>query len=336
MDNQNQNRNQNQNQETDILVLLDYFKNGFKKIFTGIGDLFKSGLNIIIGFFILLKRHAILVLICVIVFTVIGYFNKIILPPSYNYEMVVQPNFNSTKSLYQLIDSYGKLAGTDDKFFKNIIQVKVAPVKSFKNDISVFYKIINDNNNDTIFSRQYKIENFRKNITALDYPSQTISIKSSSPLSTEEIKNKIIIPLETSPLYSQIKNAYLKSIDIKEKYYINNLQRIDTLLASREEDRLKTATPTLSIKGEAKNNIEEDLLKRSVELTKELAYLEIEKAVNSNVIQIVSEPQLEENKSPLIRRDTLSFAIYGFIFSIVIIFLIQFIKYLNKFEKEHF
>jgi hypothetical protein len=250
--------------------------------------------------------------------------------------MVVQPNFNSTKSLYQLIDSYGKLAGTDDKFFKNIIQVKVAPVKSFKNDISVFYKIINDNNNDTIFSRQYKIENFRKNITALDYPSQTISIKSSSPLSTEEIKNKIIIPLETSPLYSQIKNAYLKSIDIKEKYYINNLQRIDTLLASREEDRLKTATPTLSIKGEAKNNIEEDLLKRSVELTKELAYLEIEKAVNSNVIQIVSEPQLEENKSPLIRRDTLSFAIYGFIFSIVIIFLIQFIKYLNKFEKEHF
>ncbi len=334
------NQNQNPNQETDILVLLDYFKNGFKKIFTGIGNLFRYILHLILWFFVLLKRYTVLVLVCVILFSIIGYYNKRILPPSYVYEMVVQPNFNSAKSLYQLVDSYDELAGTDDLFFKNIKQIKIAPVKSFTNDLDVFYNVVNNNSvdkRDTIFSKEYKIETFRKNIVNTDYPLQTIILKSSSLLSTKEIKKKILDPIETDPYFSQYKNSVLKSLEIKTLYYKKDLQRIDTLLLAQiNAGKSRTrASSSLSINGDSKNNLEDDLLKRSSQITDALAGLEMDKATFSNVVKVISEPQMVDNKSSMIKRGTLSFAGYGFIFSLLIIFLIQFVKYLNKFEKEH-
>jgi hypothetical protein len=342
----NQNQKPDQNQETDILILLDYFKNGIKKIFTKIGNLFTFILNAIIWFCILLKRYFILTVVCIILFSILGYYNKIISPPSYNYEMVLQPNYNSTKYLYQLVDSYNQLTETEDPIFKNIKQIKITPVKSFTNDLTTFFNIINninnngntdtDNKNDTIFSRQYKIEDFRKNIAETDYSLHTIFIKSSVLLSPKEIKDKIISPIETEPFYSQLKNSYLKSIETKEKYYKKNLQRIDTLLlALADRDKSNTISSTLSIKGDSRNNVEDDLLNRSVKITEALASLETDRAIHSNVIKIVSEPQLVANKSKLIKRNTIPFIIYGFLFSVFLIFLIQFIKYLNKFEKEH-
>lgn len=339
--------NQNTHQETDILVLLDYFKKGIKGIFRGIGNFFKGIFTLIIHFLILIKKYWILIVSCILVFAIVGFFNKNILPPAYNYEMIVQPNFNSTGSLYQLVSSCDTRAGNpDDAFFKDIKSVRILPVKSLTEDVNIYYNTVGNafsenagfkqaDNRDTIFFRQYEIAKFKSEITDKDYPRQIISIKSAVPLNEQQIQSKIIDPLENDPYYVKYRESYMKSIDLQTKYNTLNLQRIDTLLlALAKGETTKTQSQTLTISGEAKNNLETDLLEQSRNFFHALADSEIRKNLYSDVIRVIAPPSLVNAKS-IVKRSTTAFALYGLLFSLFVIFGIQTVKFLNQYEKEH-
>lgn len=335
-------QNQNLNQEISILDLLHYFEKIIKKVLSSICDFFKSFIKSILWFFILLKRYFLFILITVIIFGIVGFFNKKVLPNYYNFEMVLAPNFKSTTKLYQQINSYNKLCGNiDSVFFKDLKSISIAPIKTFTNELNIFYDIVHKNSdfykNDTIFSRQFKINNFKNLLVDTDYPNHIVQITALHKVSPEEIKSKIIDPIEKDPFYKRIKEAHLKSIDIKAEIYKNELNLIDSLLVSiAKGDKVKASGSTISLNGESKTNVEQDLINKTLEITKLLSEKEVEKIQKSQVIKVVSEPQLIDSKSLLNTRNTFSFALTGFLFSILIILLIQFIKFLNKFEKKHF
>lgn len=337
-----------ENQETDIIVLLNYFKKGIKNFFSGIGNFFKSIIFAFLYLLILIKRYFIFVVGCIVIFGVIGYFNKDILPQSYTYEIIVQPNYNSTESLYNLVDSYKKqseLKNSKDPFFNALTAIKIEPIKSFSYDVDVFYNTIGNDfsqNNafkqgdsrDTIFFRQYKIKDFQKDIKPEDYPIQKIILKTNTVLNYKSIDNKFTQPFESDPFYINYKKAILSSIDLQTKNYSNNLNKIDTLLVALADGKAtRSETNSISLKGEAKNNLEDDLLKRSIELTGSISSLQVKKALYSDIIKVLSSAKLVQGNSK-IERGTIPFAFYGFIFSFLIILLIQLYKYLNKFEKE--
>ncbi|MCO6563866.1 MAG: hypothetical protein J6581_00325 [Apibacter sp.] len=334
-------QNQNSNQEISILDLLHYFEKIIKKVLSPIGNFFKSFINAILGFFILLKRYYLFILITVIIFGIIGYFNKKVLPRNYNYEMVLAPNFKSTTKLYQQINSYNQLCGNiDSTFFKDLKSISITPIKTFTSELNIFYDIVHKNTdfykNDTIFSRQYKIDKFKNLLVDTDYPNHIVHIIALNKISPEEIKSRIIHPIENDPFYKRIKEANLKSIDIKTEIYKNGLKLIDSLLLSiAKGDKAKSSNSSISFNGESKTNVEQDLLNKTLELTKSLAEKEVEKVQKSQVITVISEPQLVDSKFLLYKRNTFSFALSGFLFSIFIILFIQFVKFLNKFEKKH-
>lgn len=338
----------NLNQETTVLDFLNYIKNIIKKILSFIGEMFKYIFNTIISFFILLKRNIIFIIVSVIIFGTVGYFDKEFLPVSYDYEMIVEPNYNSTNSLYQLINSYNEQAkSNDNSFFKVIKKINIHPIKTYTNDLAVFYNTVNkfsknsENVNiiDTIFTKEL-IESFRKNINNIDntdYPYQTIYISSSIELSSKEIKNKILGPIENDPYFKQFRNVKITSINYKIKQSKKELQLIDTLLlsiAKRNISNIPTYS-SLSFSAENKNNVETDLLNKSTDLIKKLADLELERVKLSQVITLISEPQKVINKTLITEGSISSYSLYGLLFAISILLFIQFVKYLNKFEKRN-
>jgi len=339
--------NQNNHQETDIIVLLDNFKNGIKSIFRRIGKFFKSLFTLVIYFLILVKKYWILVASCVIIFGIVGFFNKNILPTSYHYEMIVQPNYNSSHSLYQIINSCDALSGNpDDAVFKNIKSVKVSPIKSLSEAVNAYYNVIgghfSENTNfkqsssrDTLFFKQYKISDFQKSISDKDYLFQKISVKSRIPLTQQQIEEKIIAPLQKDFFYRQYRDSYMRSIDLQSKYYTLNMQRIDTLLLALAKEGTSKALPqsSLILNGESKTSIEADLLEQSRNFSSLLADLEMQKNLYSDVIRIIAPPSRVFND--VVKINTTTCAFYGLIFSLLIIFGIQIAKYLKQYEKEH-
>ena len=338
-------QNQNLNQETTVLDFLNYIKNIIKKIISFTGEIFKYIFNTILSFFVLLKRNIIFIVVTVIIFGTVGYFDKEILPASYDYEMIVEPNYNSTNSLYQLINSYNEQAESNDAtFFKGIKKINIYPIKTFTNDLAVFYstvkKLSNNSENvniiDTIFTKEL-IENFRKNINNTDYPYQKIYINSSVELSSKELKDKILVPIENDPYFKQCRNAKITSIDYKIEQSKKELKLIDTLLlsiAKRNISNIPTSS-SLSFSAENKNNVETDLLNKSTDFIKKLADLELERVKLSQVITLISEPQKVINKTLITEGRISSYSLYGLLFAISILLFIQFVKYLNKFEKKH-
>ncbi|MCT6868578.1 hypothetical protein [Apibacter sp.] len=327
-------------QEINILDLLNYFKNGIIKIFTCIGNFFTNIFNALINFFILLKRFFVLIVAFVIISGAIGYYNDEISPALYNYEMIIEPNFKSTKTIYQQINSYEKLSGSkENEFYKDLKSISIFPIKSFTNEIEIYYKILDDNednNRDTILSSQFKISNFIKKLVDTDYPTHTISIKSKRKLSSEEIKSEILQPIENDPYCSRMKESYLRSLDIRSKIYTYELKIIDSLLLSRTKSPISATSTSLFLNGNTKNNVEMDLLTAAMNRTRYLSEIEIEKVKKSQVISVLSQPQLvDENKFLFVKKNTYAYAFYGFLLSLSIIFLIGFVKYLNDFKKKH-
>lgn len=345
MDNENKNlnleNNKNLNPDLDFISLLDYFKNIFKNFISSTLNFFwKNIITPLLWFFILLKRYFFIIVITVIIFGLVGYFNKRVLPSYYNYEMILAPNFKSASKLYQQINSYNQSCGKlDNAFFKDLKSISISPIKTFTSELDIFYRYVQKNSdfykNDTIFSRQFKIEDFRKLLVDTDYPNHIVYITSLKKLSPDEIKSKIIDPIENDIFYKKIKDANLNSLDIKRNLYKKDLKVIDTLLLSIAKGDKTKVSSSISLNGESKTNVEQDLLNKSLEITKSLAEVEVEKVQESQVISLISEPQLVNSKSLFYKRDTLTFALAGLIFSIAVILLIQFVKYLNKFEKKH-
>lgn len=332
---------QNQNHEVNIIDFFNYLINIVKKIGTKIINIFEKIFKTILWFFILLKKYFLLILIVVIISGVLGYLNKGIIPIYYNYDMIVEPNFNSSKTLYQLIDSYNKLASNKESKLKGLKNISIQPIKSLTEELNIFYTTIKNNDNivknDSIFSKNFELINkFRQYLVDTDYLKHSIHITSTNKLSSEEIKNEILSPFEYDPFFSRVKEAYLNSIDTKSKIYKNELKIIDTLLLSiAKGDKSKISASSLSINKDSKTNVEQDLLNKALKITQLLADTEVEKVQKSQVITLISEPQLVDNNSLITNRSTYSFILYGFLFSIFIILLIQFVKYLNKFEKKH-
>ena len=326
-------------QEISLLDLLDYFKNGIIKIFTYISNFFVSIFNAVIKFFIFLKRYFVLIVAIVIISGAIGYYHDTV-SELYNYEMIVEPNFKSTKTIYQQIESYERLSGSNEnQFYKDLKSISINPRISFTNEIEIYYEILDNNlgyNRDTILSRQFRISDFIKKLGATDYPIHTISIRSKRKLSSEEIKSKILQPIENDPYYSSVKNSYLKSLDIKSKIYAHELKIIDSLLLSRTKGAISTTSTSLILNGDTKNNVEMDLLSAAMNRTRYLSEIEVEKVKKSQVISLLSQPQLvDENKFLFAKNNTYAYAFCGFLLSLSIILLIGFAKYLNNFEKKH-
>ena len=115
----------NNEEEVDLGSLFLIIGKGFTKFFNFIGNIFKGIFNVLITILIFLKSNIIKIGIAALLGGVIGLFLEVKKGDTYESELLVKPNFYSTRQLYDIINYYDNLVQQKDT---------VGLVESFKID----------------------------------------------------------------------------------------------------------------------------------------------------------------------------------------------------------
>jgi hypothetical protein len=139
--------NQNKNEEElDLGSLFIIIGKGFSNFFNFIGTIFKGFFHFLITVLIFLKNNFKKILFAGIAGLVLGLLLEINKPAIYGSELLVEPNFNSSRQLYNNVNYYNDLVRQKDtaiiqkifnlnkEYAASIEEFTIGPIK-LENDI---------------------------------------------------------------------------------------------------------------------------------------------------------------------------------------------------------
>jgi hypothetical protein len=96
----------NNEEEVDLGSLFVIIGRGFSNFFNFIGSIFKAFFHFIITLLLFLKQHLLKIVIASIVGGILGTFLDYKKEKTYGSELLLQPNFESTRQLYNNVNFY--------------------------------------------------------------------------------------------------------------------------------------------------------------------------------------------------------------------------------------
>ena len=157
--------NQNNKEEVDLGSLFVIIGKGFKNFFNFIGSIFKGTFHFLISILLFFKKHFIKFLIAALLGFIGGVYLEYSKEKIYRSDLLVQPNFSSTKQLYNNINYYNNLVKQENfnllaSIFK-IDTIKASSLKKF--EISPFIRkidVINSFNRFVTTSDSLTVDSF--------------------------------------------------------------------------------------------------------------------------------------------------------------------------------
>lgn len=342
--NQEVNRNPNSNnEEVDVIRLLNYFKNGIKSFFRAIWNLILT----VIQFIVLLKKNWIIVGVLTLLGLGLGWYYQQKSEEVNTYEMVVKGNPISNIELYALsneINSQYKFTpknlGDGVKMAKNlgIERLKVEPIEKSENVINSYFNQIEGNplradQTDTIFYLAYQIDKHKSNMDDFDYNLQKIQFELKKDNVPEKIQADFLNYINNLPGVKKEQESKLSILTSYESTIKNTLSNIDSLLISKAVAAKESPSGSeLMVNTASRGTVEGDLLRYTEIFSKKLFGVQKEITEYQKGINVVSNLRLIEDKN-FMNNSLIRYGLMGFISSCIVILLIQFNKYLNRFSK---
>lgn len=345
-DNQNLNKS---NDDVDVIRLLNYFKNGIKSIFRGIGKIFQ----ILFFFLYLLRKNWMISAGLVTLGALFGGFIKPMIdnPNVKTYEMVVRTNPISNIELYafgsEVNNQESTHANLDEEGMKlakklGIIKMKVEPIEKGEDVVNNYFEQIENNtvrgmDTDTLFFLDFQLKDHKVKMDDLDYSLQKIQLKvNTGQQKAKDIQDNLIEYLDNLPGVKNYQQARLAELKNYEEVLKTGIANMDSLLIARANaynNSNSFGTEPSIVSGTTKNNIEADILGNMTAFGKRLYGTQKLISHYQNGVSIVSNLRSVKEKK-LIDNAILRYAVFGFILASLIILGLRFNKYLNKFEKE--
>lgn len=343
-------KNQNQEEEIDLGNLFKVIGSGINNFFNGIGRIFRALFHLIILFLIFLRSNALKLGISLFLGAVVGYFIEVSHPKEYVSNLIVETNHGSGVQLYKQIGFLDDLLIKRDTLSLakalNITSKEASQLTHFK--ISAYQKRINlyksyDDylqNTDTIFTKGFKVEDFKKRFDEYDYRYHELIVKSNS----KEIFRKVSLGVK-----ALVENDYLKrrrdlknnELKLKLGTLRKNLTQIDSLRSLYSEVALKEAEKTTSNSTIEFSQKQFDNSKNDLELfnTSNRILLEIEK-LNSqilkseNILNIISDfNEVGVSNNKIAEKKYFQFAVLFGSLMMLLILLLQLNRYLVNYKK---
>lgn len=297
--------NQLQEEEVDLGNLFKVIGKGIKNFFNFIGDLLKSIFHYFILILVFLKNHALKLGLALFIGFIIGFILHKLEPKSYVSNMIVETNYGSGVQLYKQINYLNNLVNKKDSVsLANALGIntnEAAKISGLK--VSVFnperslYSAYDEylKNTDTIFTRNFKFEDFKKRVDKHDLRFHQIKVSSE----LNNIFTKLtpeITQLVENDYYKSKRDIKLNEINQKLAVLNKNLMQIDTLRKTYKEVSLKEAgklsgASTIEIsKSVTENNINDiKLFETSNEILNNINETNIDKIRKNKIINIISD-----------------------------------------------
>lgn len=337
----NNNPNQN-NEEIDLIRLFNYFKNGIKSIFRGIGKIFE----LLIVFLILLKKNWILVLGLVVVGAIYG---KFVVPylnsgEAKKYEMVIRTNPIANYELYsyavEVNNGYTQEKALNEVGFDKKAEIqafKITAIPKLQDEIQSYFQQIEAGavrgfETDTLYFHNFDIKGSKNYLEERDYPLQKINIWAKGEINTKDTQAKLVNYFNNLPSIKNEQQARYKALLVLENKIQTDLNAIDSIMFGRAEAAKNTSQATseqVLVNTASRSNVEGEILYMSEKLTKKLFGIQSLKHDAERGVSIISSLRITETES-FLGNNMLKYILYGFLLATLIILGLQFNKYLER------
>lgn len=331
--------NQNpKNDEVDLIRLLNYFKNGIKSFFKFIWRI----VELFILFIILLKRNWIIVISLIIAGGLFGYYISYSQNSVRKYEMVVLANPTSNMEMYSLADEIDKHPEVATSMINiEVDKMKIESIERPEDVISSYFKQIETTSfrseqTDTLIYKNYELSDFSSKMDKFDFTFQRITFSTNLGSNPKIIQSKFLDYINNLSGVKRDQESRLNSLVSYEKTLNRLLTNIDSLLISRAIAN-RNSSPSMNeqvlVNTASRGNVEADLLRYSEIFSRKLFGTQKLIAENQKGVQIVSQLKLTSDNSGL-NNPIIKYSLIGFILSCLVVLLIQFNNYLNKYSAK--
>ncbi|MEQ6125073.1 hypothetical protein AAON49_12775 [Pseudotenacibaculum sp. MALMAid0570] len=338
---------QNKEEEVDLGSLFIIIGNGFKKLFNFIWKVLLGLFDFIIAILLFIKGNIVKLTIAAIIGAGIGTFLEYKKETTYGSDLLVEPNFKSSRQLYNNVSFYNDLIKQKDtsslvKIFKidknqagSLRKFEVSPVVTDNDVLELYDELILSV--DTLTAKSYSFAQFKKVFTDYDYKVHAIHV--------EATDNKVFSKLDDVIISSIVENEYFNRL---KKLTRENLYRTDSLLKSNlvqidslrkvymevllEEAGKESSGTTIDLGGENRTTKELELFQTNRTINKDLKEVSEEISEKSEVINVISNFQPVGYEIKGIERN------YIFILAgagMLIVFAFLMLKALNTYLEEY-
>jgi hypothetical protein len=280
----------NNEEEVDLGSLFVIIGKGFKNFFNFIGSIFKGTFHFLISILLFFKKHFIKFLIAALLGFIGGVYLEYSKEKIYRSDLLVQPNFSSTKQLYNNINYYNNLVKQENfNLLASIFKIDTTRASSLRKfEISPFLRKIDVINSydrfvttsDSLTVDSFDFNDFNDSFSDYDYYNHEIQV--------EATINDVFLGLDEVIIASVVNNDYFNRI---KKLKNEQFQRTDSLLRVNliEVDSLRNVYMSVMIEDAKNSSTGTSIdLGGSQKTTKEIELFDTDQRINNNLIKIMT------------------------------------------------
>jgi len=338
-------------EEIDLGTLFNQIGKMFSNFFAFIGNIFNSIYHYGIIFLLFIRKNIIFLGLATLIGGIVGYLLSLNQESVYTSEMEVEASYGSANQLYKQIGVVNNLIADKDTIkIAELFDIPVSqtawvsgftiePIEPEKQKYLAYDRYMQET--DTIYTRDFKFEDFVKRFKDKDLRSYKIIGMATRPENFQIFTNGFIKFVETE-FYISLKNEKLSDLNFSREEYKKDVSQLDSLrklykevalLKAREQNNdaanLNLTTSNLNYK-----NFDMDLYQYSFILIRSLEELNKKIAEHDNILDISTDFGIAIERIGLINKSWFKYAVFGFILALLVLYGIQFNRYLNNYKKK--
>ena len=303
---QKENSKSNNEEEVDLGSLFTIIGKGFSKFFNFIGNIFKGIFHFFISVLIFLKENGLKIGIAGFIGLIAGFFMEVKTPKKFVSEMLLQPNFGSTRQLYNNVNYYNdlvkqkdtislqKIFNLDKKTAASLEQFEIEPIITDRDIITAYDNLILSVDTLTIKSYEYKA--FEDSFTIYDYNVHKVIVKAEKNDIFEKLGDVIIFSVRNNNYFKRLKELTNENLNRTDSLYRQNLMQVDSLrrvymkVMIEEAKKITTGT-NIDLGGQNKTTKELELFVTNKVINQDLKNIASQKSTSYEVINVLSNFQ---------------------------------------------
>ena len=232
--------NQNTNEEeVDLGSLFKIIGKGFSNFFNFIGNVFKGIFHGVIVSLLFIKKHFVFIGIGALLGALLGFYLESNKKQLYKSELLLVPNFNTTRELYDVVAYYNELVSQNDTItLAEIFHMDKSSVKSLKSfsieKVKNERDIINSYDEfvlevDSVTVGDYEFKDYKSSFSDYDYKMHKITVIADKNDVFRDLGNNIVSSIVENKYFSRYKELSNKNLNNSIQVLRNDLNQIDSL-----------------------------------------------------------------------------------------------------------
>jgi hypothetical protein len=303
----------------------------------------------LISVLIFVKKNILKIVIAALLGGVLGIFLEVKKTDTFESELLLEPNFKSTRQLYDNINYYNNLVKQKDtlgleKTFKLDKQYAASLNEFTIEPVTTENDIINSYNSfilsvDTTTVKSYTFLEFKAAFTDYDYRFHKVTVTAKKNDIFDKLGDVIISSVVNNKYFNRLKELTNQNLNRTDSLYRQNLTQIDSLRkvyveVMVEEARKQTTGTNIDLGGEKRTTKELELFDTNRRINNDLKSIVSEKATKYEVINVISNFQPIGTKIKGVTKNyVFLLGVLGAGLMIIFLLLFKLNKYLGGYKK---